>query len=111
MPRRPNFGLAYESMACGREGRLQAMTRQHLNPLFWAEIRRHWEYDPDSPSYLLACRRAFLEGYGLDPDVPNPLLTAYETDKAGYEVSYEARYRPHLMRVPLDFLSQLPEGA
>ena len=62
-------------------------------------------------SWLLACRRAFLEGYGLDPDVPNPLLTAYETDKAGYEVSYEARYRPHLMRVPLDFLSQLPEGA
>ena len=32
-------------------------------------------------------------------------------DKAGYEVTYEARYRPHLIRVPLDFLSTLPEGA
>ena len=61
--------------------------------------------------WLTACRRAFLTGYGLDPDRIDPLLAGYETDKAGYEVAYEARYRPHLIRVPLDFLSTLPEGA
>lgn len=63
------------------------------------------------PAWLEASRAAFLEGYGLDPDAPNPLLAGYETDKAGYEVAYEARYRPQLIRVPLDFLSTLPEGA
>lgn len=82
MPRRPNFGLAYESMACGREGRLQAMTRQHLNPLFWAEIRRHWEYDPDSPSYLLACRRAG-EKYQFNP--PTKAGIAKRATSEGWE--------------------------
>lgn len=61
--------------------------------------------------WLTRCRRAFLTGYGLDPDAPDPLLAGYETDKAGYEVTYESRYRPDLVRVPLDFLSSLPEGA
>lgn len=63
------------------------------------------------PAWLAATRDAFLEGYGLDPSAPDALLAAYETDKAGYEVAYEARYRPHLVRVPLDFLSTLREGA
>nr|WP_269452249.1 phosphotransferase [Tessaracoccus coleopterorum] len=44
--------------------------------------------------WLEACRAAFLTGYGLDPATPDPLLAGYETDKAGYEVAYEARYRP-----------------
>lgn len=61
--------------------------------------------------WLDSARRSFLTGYGLDPDVPNPLLAAYETDKAAYEVAYESRYRPHLVQVPLDFLSTLSEGA
>ncbi len=61
--------------------------------------------------WLAATRNAFLTGYGIDPGRPDPLLAAYETDKAGYEVAYEARYRPQLIRVPLDFLSTLPEGA
>lgn len=63
------------------------------------------------PTWLTTTRRAFLTGYGLDPDAPNSLLAGYEADKAGYEVAYEARYRPKLLRVPLDFLSTLPEGA
>ena len=66
--------------------------------------RAEGEADED---WLLACRRAFLEGYGLDPNTPGVALAAYETDKAGYEVTYEARYRPNLMPVPLDFLASL----
>ena len=57
--------------------------------------------------WLESCRRAFLEGYGLDPDAPNPVLDAYEIDKAGYEVAYESLYRPHLVQVPIDFLATL----
>ncbi len=62
-------------------------------------------------AWLAAARHAFLGGYGIDGAAPDPLLAGYETDKAGYEVAYEARYRPHLTRVPLDFLSSLSEGA
>ena len=61
--------------------------------------------------WLRATRAAFMEGYGIDPGAPHPLLLGYETDKAGYEVAYESRYRPELIGVPLGFLSSLPEGA
>ncbi|WGT46054.1 phosphotransferase [Tessaracoccus lacteus] len=65
------------------------------------------EEAPDG--WLTAARDAFLTGYGLDPARPDPVLAAYETDKAGYEVSYESRFRPHLVRVPIDFLAALPQ--
>lgn len=65
--------------------------------------------DEAPEGWLDASRRAFLTGYGLDPDHPDPVLAAYETDKAGYEVSYEARFRPQLLRVPIDFLAALPK--
>ena len=58
-------------------------------------------------SWLDACRRAFLRGYGLDPSADDAVLTAYEVDKAAYETVYEARYRPHLLRVPLTRLASL----
>ena len=58
------------------------MARQHLNPLFWAEIRRHWEYDPDSPSYLLACRRAG-EKYQFNP--PTKAGIAKRATSEGWE--------------------------
>lgn len=45
-----------------------------------------------------ACRAAFLEGYGVAHD---PILDAYELDKAVYEALYEARFRPHLFDVPI----------
>ncbi len=65
------------------------------------------EEAPDG--WLTAASDAFLTGYGLDPARPDPVLAAYETDKAGYEVSYESRFRPHLVRVPIDFLAALPQ--
>ena len=34
-------------------------------------------------------------------------LFTYETDKAGYEAVYEARFRPHLLQVPLHYLDTL----
>lgn len=58
-------------------------------------------------TWLSDARAAFLSGY-RGAAATDPLLAAYETDKAGYEVSYEARFRPQLLRVPIDFLAALP---
>lgn len=58
-------------------------------------------------AWLQECRTAFLEGYGLDTEASGHVLAAYEIDKAGYEVVYEARYRPHLLSVPLGYLDTL----
>lgn len=58
--------------------------------------------------WLQECRTAFQEGYGLDQARSNHVLAAYEIDKAGYEVIYEARYRPSLLGVPLGYLETLP---
>lgn len=57
--------------------------------------------------WLEECRSALLEGYGLDVTDSGNALAAYEIDKAGYEVVYEARYRPHLLNVPLGYLDSL----
>lgn len=45
-------------------------------------------------------RRAFLQGYGADPDAPASELAAYELDKAIYEVVYEVRNRPDWVHIP-----------
>lgn len=53
-----------------------------------------------------AAREAFLASYcGAMRTTPSPALAAYELDKALYEVRYEVRNRPHLIHVPLDFIT------
>lgn len=62
----------------------------------------------DAPdAWLHECRRAFLDGYGLADGEDDPVLAAYETDKAAYETQYESRYRPEMLRVPLSYLETL----
>ena len=79
----------------------------------WAEMipaARAWESHN---------RHAFLEGYrrydqitSLLPDAPASaaVMTAYELDKALYELEYELSHRPEWVAIPLDALERLVEG-
>ncbi|MFI1768165.1 maltokinase [Streptomyces sp. NPDC020800] len=66
---------------------------------------------PPAPAWAQGCRAAYCSGYaeitGRDPRTERVLLRAYETDKAVYEVVYEARHRPDWLPVPLSAVRRL----
>lgn len=66
---------------------------------------------PAGPDWADTCRAAYCAGYaevaGSDPRTDPVLLRAYETDKAVYEVVYEARHRPDWLPVPLAAVGRL----
>ncbi|MFI9227699.1 maltokinase N-terminal cap-like domain-containing protein [Streptomyces rimosus] len=77
---------------------------------------RHARRCPSAPSpddvraWAETSRKAFLAGYAavtaLDPGL-QPLLRAYELDKAVYEVVYETRHRPALVDIPLSAVERM----
>ncbi|QYX77435.1 maltokinase N-terminal cap-like domain-containing protein [Streptomyces akebiae] len=66
---------------------------------------------PPATDWATTCRAAYCSGYaevaGVDPRTDPVLLRAYETDKAVYEVLYEARHRPDWLPVPLAAVHRL----
>lgn len=65
----------------------------------------------DAQAWADHCRTAFITGYaaqsGLDVRAQDPFLTAYEIDKAVYELAYERRNRPSWSWIPLRALERL----
>ncbi|HRA75528.1 MAG TPA: phosphotransferase [Propionicimonas sp.] len=61
--------------------------------------------------WAAAGREAFLAGYGSLPPGAAALLTAYEADKAVYEVVYETRNRPEWAHIPLAAVQDVAERA
>ena len=57
--------------------------------------------------WLRDARAAFLEGYGGVRSEDEPLLAAFELEKACYEVRYEANNRPDWIELPLSALERL----
>jgi maltokinase len=70
---------------------------------------------PPATDWAALCRAAYCSGYaevaGADPRTDPVLLRAFETDKAVYEVLYEARHRPDWLQVPLTAVRRLAAGA
>ncbi|MEU6578265.1 maltokinase [Streptomyces sp. NPDC046805] len=71
-----------------------------------ARQRRPWR-----PEWARRCREAYCAGYaaraGWDPRKKHALLRAHETDRAVYEVLYEARHRPDWLPVPMAAIERL----
>ncbi|MFD4972072.1 maltokinase [Streptomyces sp. NPDC058424] len=89
----------------------QPVVRDVAGMLRSFDYAAHSAGGPPTPEWAEACRAAYCTGYaevsGSDPRTDPVLLRAYETDKAIYEVLYEARHRPDWLPVPMSAVHRL----
>lgn len=91
---------------CGAQSPLRDIAGMLRSFDYAARQRRPWR-----PEWARRCREAFCAGYaaraGWDPRKKHALLRAHETDRAVYEVLYEARHRPDWLPVPMAAIERL----
>ncbi|MDX2939818.1 maltokinase N-terminal cap-like domain-containing protein [Streptomyces ipomoeae] len=91
---------------CGAQSPVRDIAGMLRSFDYAARQRRPWR-----PEWARRCREAYCAGYaaraGWDPRQKHGLLRAYETDRAVYEVLYEARHRPHWLPVPMAAIEHL----
>ncbi|MFF4796525.1 maltokinase [Streptomyces sp. NPDC001276] len=89
----------------------QPVVRDVAGMLRSFDYAAHSAGGPPAPEWAEACRAAYCTGYaevsGSEPRTDPVLLRAYETDKAIYEVLYEARHRPDWLPVPMSAVHRL----
>ncbi|GAA3863650.1 maltokinase N-terminal cap-like domain-containing protein [Streptomyces sedi] len=86
-----------------------------LRSFDYAACQHQVDGDSRAAEWSRANRAAYCAGYadggGEDPLAERELLLSYETDKAVYEVLYEARHRPSWLPVPMMAIRRLAEAA
>lgn len=91
---------------CGAQSPVRDIAGMLRSFDYAARQRRPWR-----PEWASRCRDAYCAGYaaraGWDPRRKRGLLRAYETDRAVYEVLYEARHRPDWLPVPMAAIERL----
>ncbi|MDX2911147.1 MULTISPECIES: maltokinase N-terminal cap-like domain-containing protein [Streptomyces] len=91
---------------CGTQSPVRDIAGMLRSFDYAARQRRPWR-----PEWARGCREAYCAGYaaraGWDPREKHGLLRAYETDRAVYEVLYEARHRPDWLPVPMAAIERL----
>ncbi|MEU1558000.1 maltokinase [Streptomyces scabiei] len=91
---------------CGTQSPVRDIAGMLRSFDYAARQRRPWR-----PEWARRCREAYCAGYaahaGWDPRKKHGLLRAYETDRAVYEVLYEARHRPDWLPVPMAAIERL----
>ncbi|MFJ7049105.1 maltokinase [Streptomyces sp. JV178] len=91
---------------CGAQSPVRDIAGMLRSFDYAARQRRPWR-----PEWARLCREAYCAGYaaraGWDPRKKHGLLRAYETDRAVYEVLYEARHRPDWLPVPMAAIERL----
>ncbi|MGW0882054.1 maltokinase N-terminal cap-like domain-containing protein [Streptomyces sp. NPDC002671] len=91
---------------CGAQSPVRDVAGMLRSFDYAARQRRPWR-----PEWARRCREAFCAGYaaraGWDPRKKHALLRAHETDRAVYEVLYEARHRPDWLPVPMAAIKRL----
>lgn len=80
----------------------------------WADLLGDHQLAARALEWATRNRESFLAGYAEESGTDHAgnadnavLLRAYETDKAVYEVVYEARHRPSWLPIPMRAVSQL----
>ena len=111
-PRRNGGDLAVETLHALGARTVFGIPGQHALGLFDALSRSPLEFVSNRVENNAAfAADGYARAAGHDPRAAGSLLTAFELDKAIYEVLYEHGHRPHWVPIPMQAVSALTQAA